>query len=164
MCVFEWLTGLVGARRACTHGVWRLLWLADREARGAGTTTARLLRSQVWCGAGMTRVALPVAVVGQSAEQVCREAEAADTASVARLVRGVCCCQTRTVFMLRFVLTMCNGVVVMAWSGGCGSWRAASSRGARHNCCWCQLCVTVPGSLCWCMLWIVLHVSKPASC
>ena len=40
----------------------------------------------------MSSFAVAVAL-WQSAEQRCREVEAADAASLARLVRGVCCCQ-----------------------------------------------------------------------
>ena len=64
----------------------------------------------------------------QSAEQRRCEVEAADTASVARLVRGVSMSGT-----LRRCVTsahMSVGVVV-AWSGGCGCWTAAKSSGAQ---------------------------------
>ena len=55
----------------------------------------------------MTRLAVAV-VSWQTAEQQRREVEAADAASVARLVRGVCCCRVaRRVFLLCFVIDMC---------------------------------------------------------
>ena len=70
-------------------------------------------------------------VVGQSAEQVCREVEATDAASVARLVRGVLCCLSPTGHAMIVIVRLdVHDVTVMAWSGGCGPWRAASSRGA----------------------------------
>ena len=69
----------------------RLLWLTDREASDAGANTVLFVLSNMCCAAGMSIFAVAVAL-WQSAEQRCREMEAADAASVARLVRGVCCC------------------------------------------------------------------------
>ena len=72
----------------------------------------------------------------QSAEQRCREVEAADAAAVARLVRGVLCCRDPRNAPLLCVCPdhVCVGVVVMVEPGGCGSWRAAKSRGAQCSC------------------------------
>ena len=57
--------------------------------------------------AGMNSSAVAVAL-WQSAEQRCREVEAADAASVARLVRGVCCCCiARNTPAIVFVLSVC---------------------------------------------------------
>ena len=67
-----------------------LLWLAESETSDAGTTTVMFVRLHMCCGTGMARLAVAV-VLWQSAEQRRREMEAADAASVARLVRGVCC-------------------------------------------------------------------------
>ena len=68
-----------------------LLSLTDRETSDAGTTTASFAYLCMCCRAGVTGFSCGGGVVAQSTEQVCREVEAADTASVARLVRGVCC-------------------------------------------------------------------------
>ena len=76
-------------------------------------------RDWVCCGCG---------VVPQSAEQVCREVEAADAASVARLVR-VDARNTRGGYVCSVHVYV--GLVV-AWSGGCGSWSAAKSSGAHQ--------------------------------
>ena len=68
-----------------------LLWLAEGEASDAGTATA--------CSFDSTRAVVLVSPVllwpwccWQSEEQRRRELEAADAASVARLVRGMCSC------------------------------------------------------------------------
>ena len=65
-----------------------LLWLAESETSEAGTTTdVRLIGTTLLA----LRVLLSVSLrrCWQTAEQRCREVEAADVASVARLVRGV---------------------------------------------------------------------------
>ena len=86
------LLGLRGA--ACGDGVCvAMLWLADRERderRWYDHCFFRLIVHVLCSGLTTLVVAVPL---WQSAEQRCREMEAADAASVARLVRGVCCCR-----------------------------------------------------------------------
>ena len=70
----------------------------------------------------------------QSAERRCRELEAGDVASVARLVRGPervgrCVCLV--------IVTIACLVMAMALSGECGSWIAASSCGMYYS----RLCI-----------------------
>ena len=62
--------------------------------------------------AGMTMLAVAV-VLWQSAEQRRREVEAADAASVARLVRGVCCCR-----VARNASLLCLYWSFVCWCGG----------------------------------------------
>ena len=84
-------------------------------------------------------------VLWQSAEEVCREVEAADAASVARLVRGVSCCGDAapgTRGCCVFTNHVYVVVVALAWSGGCGAWRAAKSSGAYSTVSLC--CCVVP--------------------
>ena len=71
------------------------------------------------CGAGMTTLDVAVAL-WQSAEKRCRELEAADAASVARLVRGVCCCGgTLERVVVVFGLVMC--MLLWWWHGQAGA-------------------------------------------
>ena len=106
-----------------------LLYLADRETSGTGTTVA--------CLGPCTRV-VPQCVTDfvvdvvpeQTAEQRLREVEAADAASVARLVRGVSVALTPPPPSTN-PLKVSSRCLLIAfyglWLGGCGSWRAASS-------------------------------------
>ena len=82
------------------------------------------------CAAGMPRVDATV-VLWQSVDQRRREVEAADAASLSRLVRGVgvVAALPHNTPLLCFVLIM----FVLLWSGGCGAWRFANSRGAQLN-------------------------------
>ena len=86
-------------------------------------------------------------VVPQSAEQVYREVEAADAASVARLVR-VDARNTRGGYVCSVHVYV--GLVV-AWSGGCGSWSAAKSSGAQPPSIFVTWALPV-ASLWWCMM------------
>ena len=111
--------------------------VADRsrdERRWYDHCFVRLI-ADMYCAAGMRGFAV-AAALWQSAEQRCREVEAADAAAVARLVRGVLCCRDPRNAPLLCVCPdhVCVGVVVMVEPGGCGSWRAAKSRGAQCSC------------------------------
>ena len=59
------------------------------------------------CHVGLTGSIVAMTVVVQSAEQVCREVEAADAASVARLVRGVLSSRSTARAAVVFVLMLC---------------------------------------------------------
>ena len=83
-----------------------LLWLTDRETSDAGTATDCLSQSWMRCGAVLTRLAVAV-VSWQSAEQRCREMEASDAASVARLVRGVRSLHVVVAFVSMFCMMFC---------------------------------------------------------
>ena len=84
-----------------------LLWPAEDETSDTGMTTV-LLVNRACCAVGTTGLAVAV-VLWQSADQVCREVEAADAASVARLVRGrvlLSRCPERTVAVSVSVMCM----------------------------------------------------------
>ena len=76
---------------ACADSVFAVADRSRDERRWYDHCFVRLI-ADMYCAAGMRGFAV-AAALWQSAEQRCREVEAADAAAVARLVRGVLCCR-----------------------------------------------------------------------
>ena len=95
------------------------------------------------CAVGVVRLVVAV-VLWQSAEQRRGEVEAADAASMARLVRGVYCCRAVAVL----VLAKCM-LLLWRWRGQAGAGLGALRSPAVRK---------LLALLCWCTFWDVLRL------